>query len=62
MITPLLSDWMRHLGMWCLVVAVLVFVAAIVVFATGFEPAFLAMLFALGLFTFGVGAVSVGRR
>jgi len=62
MITPLLSDWLRHLGVGCLVVAVLVFVAAVVVFAAGFEPAFLAMLFALGLFTFGIGAVSVGRR
>ncbi|ANP71745.1 hypothetical protein [Cryobacterium arcticum] len=62
MLTPLLSDRMRHLGVGCLVVAALMFVAAAVIFAAGFEPAFLAMLLALGLFTFGVGAVTVGRR
>ncbi|TFD85755.1 hypothetical protein E3T61_16615 [Cryobacterium lactosi] len=62
MITPLLSDWMRRIGVGCLVLAVLLFAAAVIAFAAGFEPAFLAMLFALGLFTFAVGALSVAHR
>ena len=62
MISPLFSFWMRYLGRACMAVAVLMFGAAVVVFVTGFEPAFLGMVLALGLFTLGIGALAIGRR
>jgi hypothetical protein len=61
MISPLFSLCRRYLGRACLAVGVLMFVVAVVVFATGYEPAFLGMLLALGLFTLGIGALAIAR-
>jgi hypothetical protein len=62
MLTPAFRSLMRQLGVACVTVAVIALCGSLVIFATGFEPAFLGMIAALGVFTLGIGALAVARE
>jgi hypothetical protein len=62
MLTPAFRWFMRQLGAACILVAVVALGGALVIFATGYEAAFLIMIGALGLFTLGIGALAVARE
>jgi len=53
---------LRQVAIACVVTAMLVFGASLVVFATGLEVAVIPMMAAFGLFTFGVGALAAANR
>jgi hypothetical protein len=61
MLTPAFRTFMRVLGVGCNLLAGVLFVASLVSYGTGFEPAFLGMILALGLFATGIGALAIGR-
>jgi hypothetical protein len=62
MLTPAFRWFMRQLSTALVVVAVIALGGALVIFATGYEAAFLIMIAALGLFTLGIGALAVARE
>jgi hypothetical protein len=50
------------LGLAILVIATAIFVWGIVLWVSGNEAGFIPMIFAFGIFTFGIGVVTVARR
>lgn len=62
MLTPAFRMFMRALGVGCVALAGVLSVASLVSYGTGYEPAFLGMILALGLFATGIGALAVGRE
>jgi len=53
---------MRFAGRACVLFAVALFVASVVVFAIGIEVAVIPMIFAFGVFTLGIGALAAAKR
>jgi hypothetical protein len=61
MLTSAFRTCMRVLGVGCVAIAGVLFLASLVSYGTGYEPAFLGMILALGVFATGIGALAVGR-
>ncbi|MCU1446892.1 hypothetical protein [Cryobacterium sp.] len=61
MLSPAFRTCMLLFGVECNLVAAVLFVASLVSWGTGYEPAFLGMILALGFFVTGIGALAVGR-
>ncbi|MET0956149.1 MAG: hypothetical protein ABWY68_09375 [Cryobacterium sp.] len=57
-----MASAMRFAGRACVLFAVVLFVASVVVFAIGIEVAVLPMIFAFGVFTLGIGALAAAKR
>ena len=61
MLTPAFRTCMRLFGVGCNLVAGVLFLASLVAWGMGYEPAFLGMILALGFLATGIGALAVGR-
>jgi hypothetical protein len=53
---------LEALGRLILAIATAIFVWGIVLIVVGYEVGFIPMIFAFGMFTFGIGVLTVARR